>query len=119
MESQTDQIRISRQGGVHVVEFSESKLLDEVGIRRIGDQLSEVAASAERPRMVLDFAGVGHMSSSTLGMLIMLHKRIRERGGQMVLCNVCESIYKVFAITKLSEVFEIYDSRETAMAGLA
>jgi len=119
MEGQKDPITVSVQADARVVEFLVDKLLDEVNISRIGEQLDLLIARDDPPRLVLDFANVMYMSSSALGMLITLHRKIREQDGRMVLCNVRPEIYKVFSITKLSEVFQIYDSRTTAMAGLA
>ena len=109
---------ISQQGAARIVEFSDSKLLDEVEISRIGEELAALVASEDKPQLVLDFSNVVHMSSSALGMLITLHKQVRQRGGRMALCSIRPEIYKVFSITKLSGVFQIYDSRTTAIAGV-
>ena len=56
-----------------------------------------------------------HLSSAALGMLIALHKRVREKGGVLRLCNIRSSIYEVFEITRLSEVLKILPSREEAV----
>ncbi|TFG74288.1 MAG: anti-sigma factor antagonist [Chrysiogenales bacterium] len=119
MEGQKDVIVVSQQAGAHVVEFVVERLLDEVDIARISEQLDLLIKQMDSPLLVLDFANVKYMSSSALGMLITLYKRICERNGRMALCTVRAEIYEVFTITKLSEVFQIYESRTTAMAGLA
>ncbi len=119
MESQSDRIVVSQQADVSIVEFVDSKLLDEVHIVQIGEALAAMVAGEENPLLVVDFSNVAHMSSSALGMLITLHKQVREHGGRVALCNVRPEIYQVFTITKLSDVFQIYDSRTTALAGLA
>ena len=67
---------------------------------------------------MVDFANVSHMSSSALGMLITLHKRVREKNGQLRLCNIQPAIREVFEITRLTEVFNICDSVEDAMASI-
>jgi len=75
-------------------------------------------AQAAVPKMVMDFTHVVHMSSSALGMLITLNKRVREKKGQLRLCNIQPAIYEVFAITRLNEIFQIAQTREQAMVGL-
>jgi anti-sigma B factor antagonist len=55
------------------------------------------------------------MSSSALGMLITLHKRIREKNGQLKLCNIQPAIYEVFVITRLNEIFDIHQSQQQAL----
>lgn len=119
MQDQDKRITTSQQAGAWVVEFEDRRILDELSISRIGDELSELARQSEQPMLVLDFANVAHLSSSALGMLISLQKRLRERDGQLRLCNIRSEIYEVFVITKLSEVFEIHHSRAEALSSLA
>ncbi len=119
MDTQTDPITITEQDSAYVVQFAAPKLLDEVMITRSAAQLEALIHQVPAPRMVLDFANVEYMSSAALGMLITVHKKIRQRGGHMALCQVRPEIYEVFSITKLNEVFQIYANRAQAMAGLA
>ena len=58
------------------------------------------------------------MSSSALGMLITLHKRIREKKGELRLSGIQPPIYEVFVITRLNEIFQICQSREEALQTL-
>jgi len=119
MDTQTDPITITEQGSAYVVQFTAPKLLDEVMIARSAAQLETLVGQAPLPRLVLDFANIEHMSSAALGMLITVHKQVRQRGGRLALCQVRREIYEVFSITKLNEVFQIYENRTQAMAGLA
>ena len=109
---------MSVENNATIVELTDRKILDEVNITQIGDQLNALIADLDRPRLVLDFSAVSHMSSSALGMLITLHKRIREKKGQFRLCNIQSSIYEVFVITRLNEIFQICRSRAEALESL-
>jgi anti-sigma B factor antagonist len=111
-------IKASSEGNVIIVELADKKILDEMNIAQIGEQLNRLVAQTPDPRMVLDFANVAHMSSSALGMLITLNKRIRERRGQLRLCNIQPAIYEVFVITRLSEIFNVAQDRQQAIAEL-
>ncbi len=119
MPEDRPRLTVSTEGNVTTVGFSDRKILDEVTIMRIGDQLNALVADAQSPRILLDFSGVAHMSSSAFGVLITLHKRTREKGGQLRLCNIEPAIYEVFLITRLYEIFTICDSRQEAMESLA
>ena len=114
----TQRLNVSQTGSATVVELIDRKILDEVAILEIGEQLTTLVNQADVPRLILDFGSVRHLSSSALGMLITLHKRIREKGGLLRLCNIQSAINEIFEITRLSEVFEIVESREAALAGL-
>ncbi|MGC9455005.1 MAG: STAS domain-containing protein [Phycisphaerae bacterium] len=118
MAEQSPGLNVSTEDGVTVVELTHRKILDEINIAQIGEQLNAMVAEADNPKLVLDFAHVSHMSSSALGMLITVHKHIREKDGSLRLCNIQSSIYEVFVITRLNEIFQIAKSREEAVESL-
>jgi anti-sigma B factor antagonist len=118
MQEQPVRIVASDVDGVTVVEFKDQDILDEVNIAQIGQQLQQLADKQDEPKLVLDFSHVAHMSSAALGMLITLHKHIRERDGQLRLCSIRPEIYEVFVITKLNEIFQIHEDRAAALASL-
>jgi len=115
MNDQTPRLAITQQGAVTVVELMDKKILDEAAIAEIGEAMFAQVAEVADPKMVVDFVNVAHMSSSMLGALITLNKRVREKGGSLCLCNICPSIYEVFVITRLNEVFQICDGRAQAV----
>ena len=111
-------LRVAAAGDVTVVELTDRRILDEISIGEIGEQLNAMAAQSPHPKMVLDFTNVAHMSSSALGMLITLHKRVRERSGELRLCNIQPAIFEVFVITRLNEIFTICQTRNEALESL-
>jgi len=118
MPEQTPHLNVSQENGILVAEIAEKKLLDEVTISKIGEQLSSLISQRQASKLVLDFSAVSQMSSSALGMLITLHKRLREQNGQLRLCCVQPAIYEVFVITRLNEIFTISQTREDALSSL-
>lgn len=118
MQQQLPRLNVSQEGDVTVVELTDRKILDEISISQIGERLQGLVAKADNPKFVLDFANVAHLSSSALGMLITLHKRIREKSGQLRLSGIQPQIYEVFVITRLNEIFGICKTKEEALAGL-
>ncbi|MCE5324787.1 MAG: STAS domain-containing protein [Planctomycetaceae bacterium] len=119
MREVSPRLSVTKEGNVTVVVLTDRKILDEVNIMQIGEQLSALAVGQGTPHMVLDFANVAHMSSSALGVLITLNKRIRERKGDLRLCNIQPAIYEIFVITRLNEIFQICSSRQEAVDSLA
>jgi anti-sigma B factor antagonist len=51
------------------------------------------------------------MSSAFLGLLVKIHKRVIEAGGDLQLCNLSPNLYKVFEITKLTKIFDIVQAK--------
>jgi len=116
MRESTPRLTVTSEDDIIVAELVDKKILDEVAITQIQEQLSAVLAPTAEPRLVMDFSRVAHMSSSALGMLITLHKRIREKQGELRLCGISPSIYEVFVITRLNEIFQIVQTRQQALA---
>lgn len=110
------QLNVSEHKDVAVVEFLESKILDEMNIAEIGQSLSGLLDAKERPKLLLDFAAVDHLSSAALGMLININNRIKQKNGQLRLANIKPQIMEVFVITRLNRLFRISPTRPEALA---
>jgi anti-sigma B factor antagonist len=108
-------VKLDRSGAVRIVAFVQSKILDEANITEIGGQVNAVIDAESKPRVLIDFASVDHLSSAALGMLINANQRIREKNGELRLCDIKKQILEVFAITKLDKLFKIYPDRATAL----
>jgi anti-anti-sigma factor len=54
-----------------------------------------------RGRVILDFSRLDFITSTGLGIVISLHKRLQTEGGELVLRNLHPDILEVFQITKL------------------
>lgn len=103
-------------GQVTVVEFSDRKILDELSINEIGEELSELVGRTPGIKLLLNFKNVEHLSSAALGMLIKLNQGIGQTDGALKLSTISPQIYEVFKITRLNEVFDIHDTAERALA---
>lgn len=119
MPEEQPKLRIRQQGNVRVVEFEDRKILEELVITQIGEQLTELIEAEPQPRLLLDFKNVEHLSSAALGVLITLNKQLAEREGRLALANIQPQIYEVFKITRLNKLFNIQSTTEAAMQALA
>lgn len=102
-------------GDIAVITFSQDHILDAVMIEKMGTSLKALIDSEPRSHFVLNFENVDYLSSSALGMLISLQKKVATKGGQLKLAGIKDSIMEVFSITKLDEVFDIYKTEEAAV----
>ncbi len=118
MGEPSPRLNVKQAGDVTVVELTDRRILDEINISEIGDRLKLLISQSDTPRLVLDFSNVAHMSSSALGMLITLQKRVKDKKGQLRLCCIQPAIYEVFVITRLNEIFSIHGTRDEALESL-
>ncbi|MGN6506509.1 MAG: STAS domain-containing protein [Tepidisphaeraceae bacterium] len=119
MSEQSPPVAVIQEKDIRIVEFTNNKILDEANIAEIGATLNALIDESEQPRLLLDFATVDHLSSAALGMLINANNRIKQRNGQLRLCNIKSQIFEVFRITKLDRLFRIYPTRAEALASFA
>ena len=64
---------------------------------------------------VIDMGGVDFIDSSGLAALVMLFKRVRIGEGDVKLCCIKPEILKIFELTRLNRVFDIFDTRAEAV----
>lgn len=107
MEQEQTGIRVEHGMDVTIVTFIDKSILDDQQIRRLQESFEPVIEKNGDGEIILNFTNVEFMSSAVLGLLIRIHKRVIERGGQLRLRNLDPSIMKIFEITQLTKVFDI------------
>jgi len=117
MPERKSRLKVNRSNGVHVVQFADRKILEELSITEIGEELSNLVDTQPGIKLLLNFSSVDHLSSAALGMLITLNKRVAQANGALKLSNINAQIYEVFKITRLNQVFDIHPTAEEALAG--
>src|SRR5215203_6440716 len=79
--------------------------------------MAPIAAGIDH--VIVDLTETTFVDSSSLGVLIGAHRRLKSRGGQLVVASSTEAIVKTFRITGLDGVFKLVDSVETALGDRA
>ena len=72
---------------------------------------------AGRSNVVVDLRATTFIDSSSLGVLIGAHRRLKLRGGALVVVCDNEAIVKTFRITGLDGVFTLVHSLDDALDG--
>jgi anti-sigma B factor antagonist len=68
-----------------------------------------------RVKLVLDLRDVTYIDSSGLGQLVSKYVSVRRRGGDVKLLHLTPRSSHLFAITHLTEVFDMFDSEDEAV----
>lgn len=77
-------------------------------------ELTRIARSGIR-KLVVDCAGLGYISSTGVGLLVRLHKKLWTAGGHVKVASVRGPVFRILEMTRLAELFEIYPSVEEAL----
>jgi anti-sigma B factor antagonist len=81
--------------------------LDEEALDCIHDQLLALADEPNESDLLLDFGNVEYLTSTALGTLVSLHKKLRARGRHMTVGNLSPQVYEVFAVTSLNRYLDL------------
>jgi anti-sigma B factor antagonist len=94
--------------GVTVVHFTGCKVsLDEEALDLIHDQLLALADEPSESDLLLDFGSVEYLSSTALGTLVGLHRKLLAGGRHMTVGNLSPQVHEVFAVTRLDRCLDL------------
>jgi len=107
-------LEITKHGDVSVVRFVPPALLGDLETK-VGEELDSVATEEGCTKLLLNLSGVQFLSSQVLGKLILLHKRMKEKGGNLKLSDVSPNLRPIFGITRLNKILDIRDTEASAL----
>jgi anti-sigma B factor antagonist len=107
---------VNQVDDVTVVHFRNRKIIEDLSIQELGQELLHLVEVEKRGKLVLNFGSVDFLSSAALGKLITLDKRVRAHSGRLRLCCIRPEIFEVFKITRLDRMFDIKREEADALA---
>lgn len=112
-------ITLEEHGDVMVVRFKSRLLNDEENIEQLGQELFALVEQSNWLKLVLDLTNVEYLTSSVLGKLITLHRKLHRCQGKMVLFGLSEGVDAILRTSKLLTYFAVAENRDAAIAQLA
>jgi len=100
-------------------------LIEAKGSLMGGDETLElrqaVAGYLEREysKLLIDLGGVTYVNSTAIGVLVAAHASYAKKGWHIKICGMNKNITNIFVITKLTLVFDVYDTRDEAIRSFA
>lgn len=108
-----------KEGDVTIVRFGEHRILDELAVNKLGDEMYSVAQRDDCRKLLLNFASVEHLTTLMLGKILMLRSKMESKGGTLALCDLEPRVRDVFATTNLDKIVPLYESEIDAVRALA
>ena len=102
-------------GSIGVVYFTDSKILEEMQIKWLGNELYQLVEEQHRVRIVINFQNIQRFSTALLGKLIGLKKKAVMQDGTVKLCCIPDSIMEIFKVTGLDAAFDIFGAEMEAI----
>ena len=98
------EVNILRENNTITVFYSGR--MDTPGAQEITPQMNALAEEADKT-IILDCTDLSYISSSGLRIFLTLRKAAADKGGKIIIRNICDSIRSVFMMTGFLNLFEI------------
>lgn len=116
--SQFECIELNSVEEVAVVKFTDEKVMDPARIEQLGKELMQLTDADQKEKVLINFDNVKFFSSAAINKLIVLEKRMRARGGQVMLSNLRPEVRDLFNLTNLDDLFRIEEEQSAAIKSL-
>ncbi|MFQ5854658.1 MAG: STAS domain-containing protein [Anaerolineae bacterium] len=107
------EIKVERNGAVVVVAVTGD--VDAATAPRLREQFDDLLGEGQH-KFVIELSEVGFMDSSGLATLVQLFKRVRIGHGDVRLSGTQPEVQRIFELTRLHRVFDIFPDRAGAVA---
>lgn len=109
-------LQVRQVQDVTVVTFMDIAILDPRKVDTIAKELDALFHNSKTRRFVFDFALVKQLSSSALGHLALLRKKLNGPHDRLIVCGLSAELRKLFKITALDKLFELQTDEAAALA---
>ena len=100
-------LEVSTEGDRTVVHFVNCSSLHEYNADQIGKKLVALGDGQPGRKITLDLSPIEYLTSTVLGHLVALHKRLAVAGGRLSLENCRPTVRNILHITLLDQVLDI------------
>ena len=118
MDKTDPKIKVEYIEDAVVVTLLMEKILEQDDIQTMQNSIIPLIEENPAIKLVIDFSNVEFLSSSVLGLLIKISKKIYETAGELRLCGISAKIDEIFKITRLDKVFQISPDKDNAIWSL-
>ena len=81
----------------------------------IRDKVEREFSRCAAKNIVFDFANVGFMDSSGIGMILGRFRTAEQRGGKVFAINIAQNLNKIFEMSGLKKIIGCFDSLDEAV----
>ncbi len=105
-------------------DWSESTLIAEMNDEPLFSEDFEAlmrrleSTDGDPPDVILNLLGISKLNSSNLSQLLRLRKKLMSRDRRLRICSVEDSVWSVFVLTGLEQLFSFTDDVATSLASL-
>ena len=115
MEKSSIELQVERTEGVLVINLSGE--VHGFEAEEFHESLWEVTDGPDK-FTILDLEGLDYISSVGLRSILMVAKKLQERGAKFAVCSLSRRTKSLFKMAAFDKVVDIYESRSEAMEAM-
>src|SRR5580704_15882348 len=119
MARSTTQLDLDYDGDIACARIRKRRI-DETEIQRLGDELIDLVEKKGCRKLILSLGpeAMECLYSVFVAKLVGVQRRLEERRGAFILCDVGPDVMAIFAACKLQHYFEFQPDRDAAVAAM-
>ncbi len=103
---------------IAVASFHKDQFTEEDNLEQFGNELFALVDQYHFRKVILNLSPVQYVTSSVLGKLITLHRKLGRNEGQLVICEIHKDLENVLRTSKLMTYFTTTTDIPAAKAAL-
>ena len=108
-------LTLEEQGDVLVVGFTMRTLNDEENIEQLGQELFSLVEQYNWLKLALDMSSIEYLTSSVIGKLITLHRKLHRSQGKLALFGLTKGVESILGTSKLLNYFTVTADKASAL----
>jgi anti-sigma B factor antagonist len=111
-------LKLTEHDDILVVRFGVSHINDEENIEDLGHELFLLPDQYGFQKIVLNMSGVEYITSSVVGKMITLHRKLHRNRGKMMISDLTPGVQDVLDASRLLSYFTHCEAEAAAIAVL-
>lgn len=109
---------LSEEGDVVIGRFHVPRLTEDQNVEQLGQDLFALVEQFDKRKVVISLQSVEYLTSSVLGKLITLHRKLHRKQGKLILCDLQTEVKEVMRLSRLIDYFVTAETVANALHDL-
>jgi len=105
-------MNLSTENGIGILGYDGEIVFENSNL--IKERAKKAIEKKELNKLIFDLSSVPYLDSSGIGVVLSLFKFMRMKGGELVVSGLNEKSKRVFEVTQINEIIDIFSDAEIA-----
>jgi anti-sigma B factor antagonist len=106
---------LSEESGVVIGRFHVPRLTEDQNVEQLGQDLFALVEQFDKRKIILSLHSVEYLTSSVLGKLITLHRKLHRKQGRLILTDLQAEVKEIMRLSRLIDYFATAETVANAL----